>query len=989
MKCVALGLIAVACVGSVVTSAADSASSRSGTMWINTTPDGADLPASAALEGFPLLVRLHADWFDFAKAHPDGADLRFCDADGKLLASQIEEWNPGAGSASIWVRIPRIKGNARQPITLRWGGGPAAPAASEAVFDASNEFVTVLHMAGEPKDETGVMTLTDTGTIDTAGAIGRGRRFTGTVGITGGDSIVSLPQESSPHTSEAWIRVRKTNTRVMAWGREEQQGKVVMQFRSPPHIATDCWFSDGNASSKSLLPMDEWLHVVHAYSPGDATISINGKLDSGPPNRGTPLSIKTPAHFRIGGFRDGYDFVGDIDEVRISSVARSADWIRLAYENQKPAQTAVGHLVQAGSDFSATPQRLSIDESQTALVTVKAGGAEKLLWFLNRDGKETPVATDRLAFLFDAGRVNGDEQVSLGVRGVFPAGVKTLEIPVTVRESVPDPVFTLKVPATWDGRSPLDVAPAVSNQVALEKAGVAAWRAVYSIDGIGVTQHTDAQGLHLTRGHNSGSLRITATLDNGGTPVTQSVDITVTLPAKDLWVARTPADDEKPSDHQFYARGPNNEGTLHYNGTLDGVADSVFLTLSADGRKPVRQVHPLGVDRSYRFSVPLEAGLIRYTVECGSIAGGKEAVLDTVTDLVCGDAYILDGQSNTVATDWGKDTYEFTSPWIRSFGSASNNPKEARTPLWGDASARGVGRTLEIGLWGMELGRRLVETHKMPICIINGAVGGTRIDEHQRDLADPENVATIYGRLLWRVRQARLTHGIRAVFWHQGENDQGADGPTGTFGWETYRQYFIDMAGSWREDYPNIQHTYVFQIWPKSCGMGVDGSDNRLREVQRNLPTAIANLHLMSTLGIDPPGGCHYPLAGYAEFAKLIGPLVERDMYAAKFKAPITPPNIERAAYADGKQDRIVLVFDQPVQWDPALASQFYLDGESGEVASGVAQGKQVILQLKNPSPAARITYLDSRSWSQKTLLRGISGIAALTFCDVPIARER
>ena len=28
-------------------------------------------------------------------------------------------------------------------------------------------------------------------------------------------------------------------------------------------------------------------------------------------------------------------------------------------------------------------------------------------------------------------------------------------------------------------------------------------------------------------------------------------------------------------------------------------------------------------------------------------------------------------------------------------------------------------------------------------------------------------------------------------------NDQGADGPTGGFGWETYREYFHEMAASW------------------------------------------------------------------------------------------------------------------------------------------------------------------------------------------------
>jgi hypothetical protein len=80
-------------------------------------------------------------------------------------------------------------------------------------------------------------------------------------------------------------------------------------------------------------------------------------------------------------------------------------------------------------------------------------------------------------------------------------------------------------------------------------------------------------------------------------------------------------------------------------------------------------------------------------------------------------------------------------------------------------------------------------------------------------------VATIYGRLFWRVQQARLTHGIRGVLWHQGENDQGADGPTGRYGWETYKQYFLNMSAAWKEDYPNIQHYYIFQIWPRACSM--------------------------------------------------------------------------------------------------------------------------------------------------------------------------
>jgi hypothetical protein len=374
--------------------------------------------------------------------------------------------------------------------------------------------------------------------------------------------------------------------------------------------------------------------------------------------------------------------------------------------------------------------------------------------------------------------------------------------------------------------------------------------------------------------------------------------------------------------------------------------------------------------------------LIRYDVEFGTIDGNKETVLHKAADLVCGDAFLINGQSNAVATDWGPGEFPETSGWIRSFGSMGGDPKSAR---WGKAIRKTPGDRLAIGYWGYDLAKHLVETQGVPVCILNGAVGGTRIDQHQRNAADPTDLTTIYGRLLWRVREARLTHGIRGVLWHQGENDQGADGPSGGFGWETYRQLFIELAASWKQDFPNLQHHHVFQIWPKACAMGFEGSDNRLREVQRQLPSAFSNLSVMSTLGIDPPGGCHYPAEGYAVIARSIAPLVGRDHYGRKPEASVTAPDLTDARFADGKREEIVLEFDQPVVWDDALAGEFYLGGEKGRIASGSAVGNVVTLKLRSASPAATITYLDGASWDPKNILRGANGIAALSFCEVPL----
>ncbi len=974
---------------------------HSGSVFVLTTPEGADLPASAAIEGFPLLVRLHRDFFDFGEAQANGEDLRFSSATGEALPYQMEEWDAAQGVASVWVRVPKIVGNARQEIRLHWGKADAASESNgKAVFHDANGYVSVWHMHETVLDEVGTLPSVDQGTTSTAGMIGAARHFPGQKGVFCGDMILDYPSADSSHSTEAWFRIEKPNATIIGWGNEGggRGSKVRMQFRSPPHLHIDSDFSDVNG--EGTLPLGEWIHVVHTYDREDGRIYINGKLDGA----AKPLlNIKTPARLWLGGWYHNYDFVGDIDEVRISKVARSPEWIKLQYENQKPGQTLVGPVVQPGSEFAVSATKLVVKEGQSARITAKAGGAQKVYWILKRDGQESVVAADRFSFRFDAGRVPrgtgfppvGSEgkidrpevAPTLSVKAIYPSEVKTIEIPISIKEAIPEPVFKLSAPATWNGRETIEVVPQIANLPEMQAAGAGELNYAWTVENVAVIKHTVPGKLILNRAQGSGPMRVSVTIDNGGAKITHSSMIAVTEPPanQELWVSRPLTANEQPQDNQFIARDTDH-GTLAYAGTLGDTADSVFVRVWADDKPFATEVGKLTTEKTYSLTVKLQPGLVKYRTEFGTKTGDKETVRHTASNIVCGDVYLIDGQSNAVATDIGPEDPTFTSDWIRTFGSTAGDPQNSRQKLWGNAVARSrdAGQR-EIGYWGMELGRRLVESQKMPVCIINGAVGGTRIDQHQRSEADPTDVSTIYGRLLWRVREAQLTHGVRAVLWHQGENDQGADGPTGGYGYETYRQFFVDMTAGWKTDYPNIEHYYVFQIWPKACAMGVKGSDNHLREVQRTLPRLYSNLSVMSTLGIKPPGGCHFPKEGYAEFARLLHPLIESDIYHRSVAGIVTPPNLERAYYTRDPHDELVLEFDQPVVWTDSLTNQFFLDGEPKRIASGVASGNRLTLKLVSPSQAMRVTYLDSAAWNPDHLLYGKNGLAALTFCDVPI----
>ena len=715
-------------------------------------------------------------------------------------------------------------------------------------------------------------------------------------------------------------------------------------------------------------------------------VYVNGQLTA---SVSRALNFKTPTRMYIGNWYRNWESDCDVDEVRISKVTRSADLVKMEYENQKQMQTLVGTLVKPGSDFSVSQKQLTVPEGQSATVTANAGGAQKVCWILKADGKETIASVDSFSFTFPAGRVTGDTTLLLQFRAVYANEVKAFDIPITIKEDIPEPVFTLRAPAKWNGRTAIEVVPQISNLVAMKARDAGELHYSWDVSGLATIKQITPDKLILTRAQNSGKMVVTATINNGGKAITQAITLQVTEPAKDAWVVRPPEANEKPMDGQFYTRDDRNEGTLYYNGTLSNAVDSVFLKLYADN-KLIKTGKGTPASGSYAFTMKLKPGLIKYTVEFGTKIGTAETIIQTVTNLVCGDAYLLDGQSNTVADNKGGPHGMYKSEWIRSFGGMGGDIASG----WGNAVAASAdGDAYRIGYWGVALADRLVKAHKIPICMINGAVGGTRIDHHQRNESDPGDQKTIYGRIFSRVKAAHLTHGIRGVLWHQGENNSGSTAPTGDWDYKSYQQYFVDMSAAWKQDYPNIRNYYVYQVWPLPCMMGPKGA--QIREAQRTLPRLYSNLSVMSTIGItnrfNSRGLCHFDWDGYEQFATLMGPLVERDNYGMNPSSVRTAPDLKKAYYTTSQRDEVSLEFGQSMAWDDAAADNFYLDCVKGLVVSGSASGNVIKLLLAGPSKATSIDYLADNDWDGKStnLLRGSNGIAALTFCEVPLSPSR
>ena len=94
------------------------------------------------------------------------------------------------------------------------------------------------------------------------------------------------------------------------------------------------WLAKGNVERGGTLPMNEWSLLVLVNEGGKLYFYINGELVSnkaGVPF--TPKEVAAPLPFRIGGSEVPNDtWNGAIDEVKIESVARSAEWVKAEYE---------------------------------------------------------------------------------------------------------------------------------------------------------------------------------------------------------------------------------------------------------------------------------------------------------------------------------------------------------------------------------------------------------------------------------------------------------------------------------------------------------------------------------------------------------------------------------------------------------------------------------------------------------------------------------
>lgn len=341
------------------------------------------------LTDFPVLLdlsNLPSEMFDADGSYPalnGGGDIRFSsDAAGTTqLACEIVSFvtnnDPALGSAEIWVKIPSLASATDTDFYVWYNkAGETQPAVTDTygrnnVWDSN--FKLVQHMSQDPSgtapqmidstsnsnDGTSAGTMTSGDLV--AGKVGKGLDFDGTNDyINHGDSA-SL-DITGALTLSAWVKMVNnpvTGSEGVISKFRHETGNLDQRaycayittsglFKS--QISNDGTYNDGVSSnavggttdvadgtyrflSVVFVPSTSLKVYVDGVEDGSSTTSIIASLYNSPAPFWTGLWYDSPDANRYA--------QAIIDEVRVSSVARSANWLLTEYNNQSSPGTFV------------------------------------------------------------------------------------------------------------------------------------------------------------------------------------------------------------------------------------------------------------------------------------------------------------------------------------------------------------------------------------------------------------------------------------------------------------------------------------------------------------------------------------------------------------------------------------------------------------------------------------------------------------------------
>ncbi|HTL34681.1 MAG TPA: LamG-like jellyroll fold domain-containing protein [Kofleriaceae bacterium] len=297
---------------------------------------------SAELTDFPVGIVEGADPELGDNARADGLDIIFTSDDAMTrLDHELVKFDGLTGALEAWVHMPTLK-NGTTRIYMYYGAAAQTPSLPAAVW--ATPFAGVWHLESPAVDSTvHAHNATAIGSSTTVPGLGRGIAG-GARTYDGGDTMnFGSPSDGSfdPGTTSfsvsLWVNVTTSSNNfdvaMHKGGLNNTDGGFAF------FLGTGNWtvhMADGTSARDAQLGTDvhdQWVYLVGVIDRTAAQL-IGYRDGVATPTSAAGLGAVTEgAGFFTGGGNTTQPYTGRIDEVRVMSGVRSADWIATEFAN--------------------------------------------------------------------------------------------------------------------------------------------------------------------------------------------------------------------------------------------------------------------------------------------------------------------------------------------------------------------------------------------------------------------------------------------------------------------------------------------------------------------------------------------------------------------------------------------------------------------------------------------------------------------------------
>jgi Tfp pilus assembly protein PilE len=325
------------------------------------------ITGTSSLSNFPVLISLPSD-AQLASTSPttpgaqaDGDDIKFTSSDGvSQLDHEIETFDKSTGKLVAWVRIPVLSATVDTVIYMYYGNITTG-SMQDPINTWDSTFIGVWHLkespsgvSGEIKDSAATNHGTGNGSMSAVnqvtGKIGGSLNFNGT------SNYVNIPNNASLNftagqnfTLSAWVKSSQVansvdDPQIIDKVSPEDTPRYGYELSlhgdlNSPKWYPQVWTNEVSVSAYGTTNVanGSW-HYLTAERAGTLLISYEDGMQSSVSTSGSNTLVNTvPLRFGKSSYIASsfqYFYQGQIDEVRIANMARSADWISAEYANQ-------------------------------------------------------------------------------------------------------------------------------------------------------------------------------------------------------------------------------------------------------------------------------------------------------------------------------------------------------------------------------------------------------------------------------------------------------------------------------------------------------------------------------------------------------------------------------------------------------------------------------------------------------------------------------